>query len=265
MEDHMSTRIIIALLLTVVLTGGAVSAQLFSAEVSPNPVLRGKPITIKIECTVAAELASGCGFDAVYQNVPSGTPIYQSLACPRIIRRVGPGVPFSPTWNCQVGTKSIPAGVYFVEIRWRKNGSSGNYQSHFVPFRVDANIPNTKPLLSTTTSTTRGKKLAIKVNSANQPGAKYVIAASFTTNKGFQLTPSLRCDLDLDNLFLLSLSAPAPLFQSFQGALDRFGIANASMSVPAIAALRGAQLSLQAVTVDTAGLQTTNALTRVIL
>ena len=259
----MSVRIITAALVAVILAGGAVSAQLFSAEVSPNPVVVGQPIQIKIECnTGGTGLLSGCAYTAFYKDKPGGTVVYSPFICPSIFITVGPGLPHTTKWNCvDSSNKPIQPGTYFVEIIWGANKSK-----HYAPFQVVASLPNTQPLLSTTTATTRGKPLGLTINSANQPNANYVIAASFTANTGFQLTPTARIDLDQDGLFWFSLALPTgPIFQNFQGVLDRTGIAKATMAVPAITALQGAQLALQGVTVQGTIIQTTNALTRVIL
>lgn len=262
----MSARIITALLLTVVLAGGVVSAQMFSAEVAANPVAVGQGVTIKLEASVPSYVRSGCGISAIYKDKPGGAMVYQPLICPRIQIIVGPGGSHTVKYACVDGNnKALPAGNYVAEIHWVPT-AGGSYVPHYVPFRIDAQIPNTLPLLATTSPTQRGTSLGITINSANQPNASYVIAAAFTTNKGFQLNAATRIDLDQDSLFWLSLTIPSgPLFQNFAGVLDRTGIAKASMNVPNIAALQGAQLALQGVTLDKVGFQTTNALTRVIL
>jgi len=261
----MSARIITATLLALVLAGGAVSAQLFSVEVSPNPVLQGQPVKFKIECSAKANTRTGCGFDAIYQGKPGGALVYQPFICPSIFITVGPGNPYSNAgWNGKDSNNQVvKPGIYYVRVDW--NVGSG-YNQHYVPFRVDAAIPNKMPLLTTTTATARNTTLGITINSANQPNQGYVIAASFTTNTGFQLTPAMRVDLDQDALFWFSLALPnGSIFQNFQGLLDRTGIAKASMFIPNVAAIQGAQLSLQCGTVHGTILQTTNALTRVIL
>jgi hypothetical protein len=261
----MFTRVLLAALLAIILTGGAASAQLFSAEVTPNPVAQGSGISIKMECTVTAWLKTGCGYTAIYKDKPGGALVYQPLICPRIIRIVGPGQGFTTQWNCQVNNQPIAPGNYLVRIDWATS-QAGPYSAHYVPFRVDAQIPNTLPLLAASNRATRGQTLGLTVNSANQPNAGYVLAASFTTNKGFQLAPSVWIDLDQDALFWTSLAIPnGPIFQNFVGVLDRTGIAKASVAIPSASVLLGAQISLQGVTVQGSILQATNALTGVIL
>jgi hypothetical protein len=261
----MVARIVIAALLAVLLSGGAILAQptLFSVEVTPNPVVKGSSVKFKTECNKSASLSNGCGFSAIYQGKPGGTIAYQPFICPGIFITVGPGQPWtSAGWNCQIGGKPAPAGTYFVRVDYNVGTQKG---THYAPFQIVDSLPTTLPVLSATSSATRGATLGLKLNSPNQPNVSYVIAASLTTNTGFDLTPKVRIDLDQDALFWTSLAIPnSAFFSNFLGLMDRTGIANASAAVPNATVLRGAQLAFQAVTVQGSIIQTTNALTLVI-
>jgi hypothetical protein len=238
-------------------------AQMFSAEVTPNPVVTGQSIKIRMECTVQSELRTGCAYFGFYQDSPTGPLVYQPLICPSIMIYVGPGMAHTATWNAQVSGKPIAPGTYYVRIDWRPVNTS-QYHSHYVPFRVDPAVTSAS-VLAPASAAQRGAKLDLKLASPNQPGASYLMAASFTTNVGLKLSATEYLALDQDALFWFSLALPnGPIFTNFAGSLDAFGNTAAAVNIPNIAVLQGAQIAVQAVIVDKVGFTLSNAITQVI-
>ncbi len=256
-------RILLVILVVTAAVASTGTAQMFSAEVSPNPMPQGQSIKIRLEATVTAETLTGCGYVAVHKDKPAGPVVYQPLICPSIRVVVGPGAPYTARWNAQVGGKPIGPGTYYVETRWRPI-NTGSFMPHFTPFRVDPAVTN-DPVLSSTSAAKRGANLGLKLFSPNQPKAAYIMAASFTTNTGLTLSPTQHLALDVDFVFWLSLATPhGPIFTNFLGSLDAFGNATAGVNIPNIPVLQGAQLAIQAVVADTVGTTLSNPITRII-
>jgi hypothetical protein len=84
-----------------------------------------------------------------------------------------------------------------------------------------------------------GGTVPLTFRSRQDPGAFYAAAASLGTAPGFDVY-GVHVPLNPDALFVLSLSAPAGLFNGFLGVLDAGGVSTApSLSIPADASLAG--------------------------
>ncbi|MBN2490898.1 MAG: hypothetical protein JXQ29_08620 [Planctomycetes bacterium] len=94
-----------------------------------------------------------------------------------------------------------------------------------------------------------GQSTKIRIAAPIARLSRYVLAAAGSNIFGIRLPDGRRIPLDVDNLLLLSLNVPS-LFQDFQGRLNASGVAEATLHVPAVPALRGLKFRLAFVTLD---------------
>ena len=261
----MKRRIILPILAFALILGAHAGAQL-STEASPNPAPQGSMITVTLESSIPAELKLACVLD-VHAGSPTGPVVWVVGPCIMLRVIIGPGAPYKNMfWSGKdQNNKNVAPGLYFLRTQWKALNSTNPWTDHFIPVRVDPVSGPVYPLLTTTSAAKRGTPLGLKVEAPSQPNTSYVAAAAFTTNTGLALSPTRHMALDLDWLFWLSVATPyGPVFNNFLGTTDAFGNTTASMNIPNVASLQGAQLAFQVAIIDAFGIQLTNPITRII-
>jgi hypothetical protein len=242
-----------------------VGAQtLLSGATSPNPAPLGASISLRLEATATAGLASGCGFLSIRQGSPAGPVVYSPFICPAIFIIVSPGGPYTAGWSGldSVGNP-VPAGLYFFEVGY-SDGAGVAQPNAFFPVRIDDPAAPPQPVLTVTGTGAAGTTLNLDINSPADAGSPYIFAASFTTNTGFTVPPGVFVVLDMDVLFGLAFPTPTPgLFSNLSGTLDANGqtFSPGTVSIPNVPGLLGYPVAFQAVLVTVAGLGTTNPVT----
>lgn len=258
-------RIVLPMLALALVLSVQAGAQL-STEASPNPAPQGTPIMVNVSASIPAELILACPLD-VRAGSPNGPVVWTVGPCIFLRVVIGPGSSYpNMGWNGKdSNNKNVAPGVYYLQTQWKPLNSTQAWMPHFIPVRVDPVSGPTYPLLTTTSAAKRGAALGLKVESPNQPNTSYLTAASFTTNVGLALAPSLHLALDQDWLFWLSIATPlGPIFNNFVGNLDAFGNATPGVNIPNLPALQGYQIAIQTAVVDKFGITLTNPITRVI-
>jgi hypothetical protein len=110
---------------------------------------------------------------------------------------------------------------------------------------------------ATPTQPTPGQTVALTLDSQRDPGAAYLLAASFGRFPGIPLPGDPRVvSLVPDALLGWSVGSLAPPFLGFQGGLDASGRAAASILLPPEPAIRGILFFVSGVTYDLTGLRT---------
>jgi hypothetical protein len=231
-----------------------------------NPTVLGAPVSFILEVTSTVGLSSGCGINEIRAGSPTGPVVYQPFICPAIIITITPGAPYTYNWDQRNNSGlQVPAGTYYARFSyWDQNFA--NIVHRWVPVRIDD--PAAPPLatLSATGFPTTGSLFSIQILDTNNPGAFYVIAASFTTDTGWTVAPGTHIALDQDALWNLSYPIPSPqLFLGFNGALDATGLTLVpSIAVPPLPQLIGLPLAIQGAVLGSGGTVLTNPLSTVI-
>ncbi len=228
---------------------GLASAQtnvgILSGE-APSPVPMGSAVPLRIEATAPMSLASACP-DEVRFGSPTGPIVWKPTFCILPFITVGPGRPYTQmAWD---GTDNQnrpgPAapGTYFIRFRGTDANTSNPFSVRWVPVRIDPVTGPTLPVLKVG-ALTRGTTAPLGVSDPLNANAPYWIAASLGTNTGQNLGPVGHLALDFDPLFFVTLNNISGLTAGFQGTLSG-GSASASILIPNIAVLQGAQIAFQ--------------------
>ncbi len=260
----MKKRIVLALAVGLGLSGIA-SAQnkgILSVE-APSPVPLGSTVTLRIEATAPMTLRIAC-VEEVREGSPTGPVVYRSTFCIGLLVIVGPGGAYNNmAWpgTANQPNQTIKANTtYYIKIMGRDANTSNAFSERWVPVRVDPVSGPTAPVLKAG-AVTRGATVPLGISDPLNPTAPYWIAASLGTNTGQNLGAIGHLALDFDPLFIATLNNLTGLTTGFQGTLSG-GSASASMMIPNIPALQGAQVAFQAAT--TASLSLSNPIQKVI-
>ncbi len=95
-----------------------------------------------------------------------------------------------------------------------------------------------------------GQPFAFDLDFPARPNQTYLAAISLASNPGLALGDGRKVPLQVDDLFLLSLAAPAPLFSMFSGTLDALGRAQCQIVLPNEPLLSGFSFQASAVTLN---------------
>ena len=229
---------------------GLVNAQnngtLSGETASPVPV--GSSVTLRIEANMPMELRSACATEVRFGS-PTGTVVWQQQFCIFLFVVVGPAngynnMGWSGTSNTSPQVPIVP-GTYYIKFEGRDLSTGNPYVARWVPVRLDPVSGPTAPVLKGGAAT-RGAPLALALSDSTNPFAQYWMAASLGTNSGQNLGALGHFDLDFDALFYATLNGLAGLTTGFQGTLDANGSASATLFIPNIPALQGAQVAVQA-------------------
>ncbi len=253
-------------LCVLVVAAAGVHAQtpLLSCQISPNPAVPGMALTYTVEATVVGALQTGCGISEIRQGSPSGPIVWQPFFCPLILIPVGPGAPWTGTFQTLANNGSpLAPGTYYAIINW--NGQGALQPAGCFPFRLDGAVGYPDPVLSASGNLVGGQTTTFTLSSPTDPGALYICAASMTTCTGWLLPNGSHVALDMnDPVFPLSYPVPLPgVFNGFSGVLDGSGSTSAiSVSVPLGFVPTGNPGAVQAAVIDTQGnIKLSNALT----
>lgn len=229
---------------------GLASAQankgILSGE-APSPVPMGSTVPLRIEATAPMSLASACP-DEVRFNSPTGPLVWQPTFCILPFITVGPGRPYNQmAWdgtNNQSRPGPASPGTYYIRFRGTDANTSNPFSVRWVPVRIDPVSGPTLPVLKVG-AVTRGATTPLGISDPLNANAPYWIAASFGTNTGQPLgAPVGHLALDFDPLFFVTLNNLSGLTTGFQGTLSG-GSASASIQIPNLALLQGAQIAFQ--------------------
>lgn len=244
---------------------GIASAQnkgLLSLE-APSPVPLGSTVTLRVESTAPMTLRSAC-VSEVREGSPTGPVVYQPLFCILLLVNVGPGQPYNNMgWpgTANQPNQTIKANTtYYIKVEGRDINTSNAWSERWVPVRVDPVAGPAAPVLKAG-AVTRGATTPLGISDPLNPNAPYWIAAALGTNTGQNLGALGHLALDFDPLFFATLNNLSGLTTGFQGTLSG-GSASASIQIPSIAGLQGAQIAFQAAT--TLSLSLSNPIQKVI-
>ncbi len=233
-----------------VIAASTVLAQPLTGVFTPQTATAGTPVVLRVSNggTQSLTLTSGCGYNAVIAGSPAGATVFQPLICPFILITIGPCQ--SRNVNVNIPSSLVP-GQYYVRIDYRIGANTAVVSDYF-PFAIPA---AGAPTLASTTPAQIGTSLLCTLNAPGFGGGYYIMAASFSANTGFAVTPTLYVALDLDLLFNLSFPAPDPtLFTNFQDGLSPTGTSNTiAVNIPNLPALSWLGMVLQGVAFDGVG------------
>ncbi|MSR75649.1 MAG: cadherin [Planctomycetes bacterium] len=118
-------------------------------------------------------------------------------------------------------------------------------------FKIVPVAPTYAATLTRTTPPTIGTAINFTLSSASNPFKAYAFAWSMDSIPGISLPDGRIIPLNMDSVFDLSLQTPNVLFPNNYGSLNNFGVANASVLLPAYPPLIGLNLNGAFVVLDT--------------
>lgn len=210
-------------LLTAVLALAASgTAQLLSAEFSPNPAVPGGSVTFTITDASRSGLilSSSCGFFTIRHANLDGPPVGPSVVCPQVLVPVAANGSFSFTWDQKdANGNPVGPGRYWFEAR-----AYVPRLARFVTeqFCLSIQAPS-EPALSAGGVAQVGVATGLTIFSPSDPGALYLAAVSLSSNRPITVVGLDTC-----------LSPPlfvTPLVNGL-GILDANGQANLAVQVP---------------------------------
>jgi hypothetical protein len=237
-----------------------------TGRLNSNPIYLGATVLFTLESTSPVVLTSACGFNEIRAGSPTGPIAFLSVVCPGVAPTVSPGSPYLRVWDQRNNAGfRVPAGEYYARFTYI-DPNFANPVNRWIPVRLDDATAPPLLTLSAIGFPVTGTPYSMQIIDASNPGAPYVIAASFTTDTGWTVSPGVHIALDQDALWNLSYPiANASLFTGFTGVLDATGSTTApSIAVPNLPSLVGLPLAIQAVVIGTGGAVLTNTISTVI-
>lgn len=244
----------VRLALTCVMLGSSISAQALTGTVSPAVTSHGYTVQLTITATSAhptVTVMEGLVW-SVHEGSPQG-PVLVDLSCPACpMLTLHTGQATSVIFAIPV---SIPPGTHYLRVPWAAGSESG-FAAYPVVISGSGFMPNLWRPSSTTPDVLRlGTTSTFAISGNACAGFPYIVAASNTTNFGFQLPTGMRVALDVGTpLWDLSFPTPEPtMFYSFQGNLAWPGVGYVSITIPQLPALAYMGISIQAVIISPGG------------
>lgn len=213
------TRILVIVAVAAAALATPLTAQIMSAEISPQTAQPGQNITLTIRPNQPVQLLSGCAATSIRDDINGNMVTF--YGCPLIIVNLPACGSYSQTWNQQDQFgNNVPPGTYWFEVGYFPQ--SGGLVSEWFCFRIEAPATN-PPTLSANGPIQQGMSTVFDINSPTTPGGFYIMFASLTSNTGIPFGNDRLC---LDDDIVLAQSFPTPnpaVFTNFQGFLDGTG------------------------------------------